>query len=683
MGRGRLGGRGGAAGRGSDLHYPIDILGGALVSERSFTPLHRISFRPQGETIEVPDDALLSDAITQAGIALNLPCGGQGRCGRCKVIVEEGKVERPSTSRLSPIELEQGYALACQTRVHDDLQVFIPPQEAILRRLPSEKAAAEVPALPVQCDWQSFPPVRKFFLSIEPPSLSDNTTDFERLKRELARQHDVKQLRASLPTLRKLAHTLRESETEDSGWQMTAVLEMRTWVAGEGRHRLIDLRPGDHTGRTLGVAVDVGTTSNVVYLIDFGTGHCIDSASAYNKQISCGEDIISRIIYAQKEGGLEHLQRLVVQTINQLLYELAERNCIDPSEIYFMTVAGNTTMIHLFLALDPAFIRLEPYIPTVTHPLPVRASELGMHICPEATVDCLPGVGAYVGADITAGVLSSGMSKTDRLTLFIDIGTNGEIVLGNADWLISCACSAGPAFEGAGVRSGMRATVGAIEEAWISGNTYEPTYSVIGDVPPRGICGSGLISLLGELLMTGIIDRSGHLDRRLKTPRVRTGELGAEYVLAWAEETEHRKEDIVITEADISNLIRAKGAIYAGFSVLTKSVGIALADVEEVFIGGAFGKHIDIEKAIQIGLMPDMPWERFKYLGNTSVMGAFVASVCRDGRREVIDIGEKMTYLELSADNRFMQEFTSALFLPHTDTTAFPSVMCLLNERGG
>ncbi|MGB9880839.1 MAG: ASKHA domain-containing protein [Anaerolineae bacterium] len=642
---------------------------------------NKVFFRPDGKTVTVPEGTLLSDAIAQAGIRFNLPCGGQGRCGRCKVVVEKGEVKRRSTSRLTAVELEQGYALACQTMVSGDLQVFIPPQEAILRRLPSEKAAAEIPTLPVECDWQSHPIVRKFFLTIEPPSLSDNTTDFERLQRELAKQYNIRNIVASLPMLRKLARTLRESEGEDGSWQVTAVLEMGSWLDEDAPPRLIDLRPGDRTGRTLAIAVDIGTTTNMVYLVDLASGKFIDSAAAYNAQISCGEDIISRILYARKEGGLEHLQRLVVGTINELLHELAERNGIDWSEIYAMTVAGNTTMIHLFLALDPSFIRLEPYIPTINHPPPVRASELGIHICPEAPVDCLPGVGAYVGGDITAGVLSSGMFQTDKLTLFIDVGTNGEIVLGNADWLICCACSAGPAFEGAGVHSGMRATVGAIEEVWINAQTYEPTYQVIGDVPPRGICGSAMISLLAEMFITGIIDKSGRINRNLNTPRVRVGEHGPEYVVAWAKETQDQKEDIVLTEVDISNLIRAKGAIYAGFSVLTTSVGIDLADVEQVLIGGAFGKYIDVEKAIQIGLLPDMPWERFKYLGNTSVLGAFTALLCRDMRREVVEIARKMTYLELSADNRFMEQFTSALFLPHTDITAFPSVMRLLKEQ--
>jgi uncharacterized 2Fe-2S/4Fe-4S cluster protein (DUF4445 family) len=650
----------------------------------------KIVFRPEGKTVQVAAGTLLSDAIAQAGISLNLPCGGQGRCGRCRVVVESGPVERRSSSRLSPVELEQGYALACQTTVQGDLQVFIPPQEAIVRRLPSEKAAVEVPALPVECDWQNLPAVRMFFVTIEPPSLSDNTTDFERLKRELSKQHGIKDIVAGLPMLRRVASTLRRSETQEGkGWQVTAVLEMGTWVDENAPPRLIDLLPGDHAGRTLAIAVDIGTTSNVVYLVDLVSGKFVDSAAAYNAQISCGEDVISRILYARKEGGLEHLQRLVVGTINELLHELAERNSVDLNEIYAATVAGNTTMIHLFLALDPAYIRLEPYIPTVTFPQPVHAAELGIHICPQASVDCLPGVGAYVGGDITAGVLSSAMFKTDKLTLFIDVGTNGEIVLGNSDWLISCACSAGPAFEGAGVRSGMRATVGAIEEVWISADTYEPTYHVIGDGPPRGICGSGMISLLAEMFITGVTDKSGHLNRALDTPRIRVGEHGPEYVVAWAApsgagrtvETPGLTADIVLTEVDISNLIRAKGAIYAGFSVLTHSVGMDLADVEEVLIGGGFGKYIDIEKAIQIGLMPDMPWERFRYLGNTSVLGAFTALLCRDMRREVTEIAKKMTYLELSADNSFMEQFISALFLPHTDTTAFPSVMRLLAER--
>jgi len=653
--------------------------------------MYHVTLKPSGKRIEVEAGALLSDAIDQAGLELNLPCGGQGRCGRCKVVVEEGQVKRRSISRLSQTELEQGYALACQAVVESDLTVFIPPQEVILRALPSEKEARKVITLPMECDWRENP-IRSFFLEIEPPSLADNTTDLERLQRELARQHGIRGLVADLPTIKKLPRTLR-----DADWRVTAVLEMGTWLSPDGPPRLIDLRPGDRTANSWGLAVDIGTTSNVVYLMNLLTSQVVDTAAEYNAQISCGEDVISRIIYATKqEGGLEHLQRLVVQTINGRIAELVERNGIDPTEIDKLTVAGNPTMIHLFLGLWPESIRLEPYVPTVNHPPPVKAHELGLHVNPAATVDCLPGVGAYVGADTTAGVLSSRMYQTEQLTLFIDVGTNGEIVLGNFDWLLSCACSAGPAFEGSGVQSGMRATIGAIEEVWINTKTYEPTIRVIGDVPPRGICGSGMISLLAEMFITGVIDKAGKINQSLDTPRVRIGEHGPEYVVAWADAPplsppkpalskveglggmKGGREDVVLTEVDIANLIRAKAAFYAGFSVLTRSVGLELAEVEQVLIGGAFGQYINVEKAIQIGLLPDMPWERFKFLGNTSALGAYTALMCPDMRQEVMDIASRMTYLELSADNTFMDEFTKALFLPHTDLASFPSVVRLL-----
>lgn len=639
--------------------------------------LFTCTFHPSGQSVRTEADTSLSDAIAAAGLQINLPCGGQGRCGRCKVIVESGDVQRRAINRLSSTELEQGYALACQSYVQSDVTVFVPPQEEmIVRKMPSEKRTRKAIELPIECDWTVQQDLRQFHLVIDPPSLTDNTTDFARLKRALWQQHGVRNLWIDLPTLRKLASTLR-----DADWGVTAILEMRTW-ANSGPPRLLDILPGDQTAAPLyAVAVDIGTTSNVVYLVEMKSGKVVDSGIEYNRQISCGEDIISRIVYAKRKGGLEHLQHLVIQTINGLIEEICERQGIEPTSIQRMTVAGNTTMIHLFLALWPEPIRREPYIPTVNHPLPVKARELGLHVNPETTVDCLPGIGSYVGADITAGVLSSKMFATDKLTLFIDVGTNGEIVLGNNDWLISCACSAGPAFEGSGVHSGMRAATGAIEEVWVNTNTYEPTYRTIGNVPPRGICGSGIIALLAEMFVTGVADKAGKINQGLNTPRIRRGEHGMEYVVAWKEEAHGKKKDIVITDVDISNLLRAKAAIYAGFAVLVRSVGLQLADVEQVLIGGAFGKHIDVEKAIQIGLLPDMPWDRFNFLGNTSALGAYTALLCPDLRQEVVEIANKMTYLELSADNTFYDEFTKALFLPHTDIATFPSVARLLEGR--
>jgi len=635
---------------------------------------YTVLFKPEDKRVEVPSGSLIQDAALEAGVEINMPCGGQGRCGRCAVIVEEGKVRRRSALRLSAQEVEEGWALACQTVIESDLVVTIPPQEAIERRIPTAKVAAKI-ALPFPYDWRQDQAIQKCFVSVEPPSLDDNTDDFSRLKRALTKKHGIRDLVADLPPLRKVGAVLREAE-----WQVTAVLELDTWATPEGPPRLVDILPGDGTATSWGVAVDIGTTSNVVYLVDLLSGEVRDMATDYNGQIARGEDIISRIIYASQDDGLRELQELVVGTINKLLKRVCGRQGIKSSEIYKMAAAGNSTMIHLFLALPPESIRLEPYVTATNHPLPIRAREIGIDINPEATIDCLPSVGSYMGADITAGIASSGLCESKKLTLFMDIGTNGEIVLGDRDWLISCACSAGPAFEGAGVEHGMRATAGAIEEVWINGQTLEPTYRVIGNEAPRGLCGSALISLLAEMFITGIVDKRGRVRKDLDTPRMREGEHGWEYVVAWGTETAHG-QDIVITQVDIENLIRAKAAIHAGYSVLSKSLDVEISQVEEFLIAGAFGQYLNVERAIQIGLLPDMPWEKFKFLGNTSVRGAYMALLSRQARQEIAGIAQMMTYMELSADNRFTQEFVSALFLPHTQIEEYPSVMALLEEQ--
>ena len=634
---------------------------------------YTVHFKPSDQRVEVRRGTLIWEAARQAGLEINMPCGGQGRCGRCAVIVESGRVHRRSSLRLSASDIEQGYALACQTVIEGDLVVSIPPQEKIERRLTTDKVAAEV-TVPFDYDWQRDQPLRALYLELDPPSLADQTDDWARVQRTLRQQHGLGQVVTTLPTLRHLARTLREAD-----WKVTAIVELDTWQAPNGPPRLIEVLPGNRTDRLFGAAIDIGTTSNVVYLVDLITGRVVAQAADYNAQISRGEDIISRIIYASKNSGLGELQKLVLDTLNRLLRRVARLARIETNEIYKAVVAGNSTMMHLFLAMPPETIRLTPYITTANQPPPVMATELGLEVHPQATVDCLPGVASYVGADITAGVVSSGLAETDKLTLFMDIGTNGETVLGTQDWFIACACSAGPAFEGAGVLHGMRATAGAIEEIWINSQTYEPTYRVIGNQAPKGLCGSGLISLLAELFVTGVMDKGGNLRLDLGSPRVREGAHGPEYVVAWADETAIG-EDIVLTKVDIDNLLRAKAAIYAGYAVLCHSVGVDPADVEQVLIGGAFGQYINVEKAIQIGLLPDMPWERFHFLGNTSVRGAYMALLSRRIRQQIAEVANKMTYLELSADNSFYNEFTSALFLPHTDIERFPSVREVLGD---
>lgn len=638
--------------------------------------MYTVHFEPAGADVQVPTGTLIEEAARQAGIELNMPCGGQGRCGRCAVIVDEGQVRRRSTLRLSPEDVAAGFALACQTVIEGDVMITVPPQERIERRLTTEKQAVRV-VFPYPYDPQTQQPIQRFFVSLEPPSLDDQLDDWARLQRELRRRYGLSALTAHLPVLQELGRTLRQAE-----WQVTAVVELDTWDRPQGPPRLIDVLPGDQTAVSWGAAVDIGTTTVTVCLVNLLTGEVVAQGADYNAQIGRGEDIISRIVYASKGQGLVELQRLVRETINTVLARACRRGKVDPRQVHKVTVAGNTTMLHLLLAVPPEPIRLTPYIPTVNHWPPVRAEELGLAVHPQATVDCLPGVASYVGADITAGVISTGVCDTRALTLFLDIGTNGEMVLGDCDWLVSCACSAGPAFEGAGVDCGMRATEGAIEEVWISGQTYEPTYRVIGNERPRGICGSGLISLLAEMFITGVVDKGGNFNFHLPTPRVREGRHGGEYVVAWGSETEHGR-DIVITKVDIDNLLRAKAAIYAGFSVLARSVGLELSDAEQVLIGGAFGQYINVEKAIQIGLLPDVPWDKFQFLGNTSVRGATMALLSRDMRRRVAEVAERMTYLELSADNTFYEEFTSALFLPHTDMDKFPSVAAMLRRGNG
>lgn len=625
---------------------------------------------------------MILDAAREAGIDINVPCGGQGRCGRCAVVVEQGNARRRSTLRLSAQDLQAGFALACQTVVEGDLVVFVPPQEEITRHLTTEKTAAKI-AVPFAYDWRSDCNIHKHAIYVEPPSLADNTDDFARLQRELARQLNLNDVSAPLSVLRKLARVLRESD-----WRLTVVVER-----DEHGTRLLDVEPGDNAYTLYGAAVDIGTTTVTVYLVDLMSGEVVEIAADYNAQIKRGEDVISRIIYASKRNngtdGLAELQGFVVGTINRLLETCARRRQISTDEIFKMSIVGNSTMMHILLQVPPENIRLAPYTTTVNFPPRVAASELGLKVNPEARVESLPSVASFMGSDITAGVLSSGMFDTDKLTLFLDIGTNGEMVLGTRDWLISCACSAGPAFEGAGVQFGMRATTGAVEEVWINGETFEPTIRLIGKAKASGLCGSGLISLLAEMFITGVTDKAGHIVNRAgenssygidKHSRIRDGEHGPEYVVVWGNESASG-QDIVITQVDIDNLLRAKAAIYAGYQMLAQSVGVKLEQVEQILIGGSFGQHINVEKAIEIGLLPDLPWDRFQFLGNTAARGAYRALLKREAREEIEEIARKMTYLELAADNAFTDQFLAALFLPHTDMTQFPSVQKVLDHE--
>ncbi|MDT8335464.1 MAG: ASKHA domain-containing protein, partial [Desulfurivibrionaceae bacterium] len=466
--------------------------------------------------------------------------------------------------------------------------------------------------------------------------------------------------------LQELPMTLREAD-----WEVTVI--MLRGKRAEEPDRIIGVEPGDTTDRLYGLAVDIGTTTISGLLLDLNSGKVLAEASGYNEQIRFGEDVISRIIYSQKPGGLEDLQEQVVRTINKVIENVCREVIISPSDISYIMAAGNTVMSQLLLAINPKYLREAPYVPTCSQMPLTRAAAIGVYAHPSVRLFLYPSVASYIGGDIVSGVHACQMHKSPALTLFIDIGTNGEIVIGNRDWMACAACSAGPAFEGGGIRHGMRANTGAIENFHIHPETLDPMIVTIDRTKPAGICGSGLISIVSELLEAGVVDQQGKFNRRLDHPRIREGHDGYEYVLAWAGDS-LTGEDIVITEVDLDNLTRAKGAMYAGYQTLLESVGMTFNDLERVILAGNFGAYIDLERAICIGLLPDIDREKFYYLGNASLTGCQISLIDTNRFRERTEVRNLMTNMELSENPQFMNHYMAALFLPHTDMDLFPTV---------
>ncbi len=635
---------------------------------------HTITFLPDNISTEVEQGTTIYKAVKAAGVYVLSSCGGKGNCGKCKVVVKSGAVESgKSRSFLSAEEAEQGYVLACHAKVQGDVTVEIPPESRMQakHKIATGSKTGELFELMLAAGGCLDSRIRRIYLELNPPTLDDSISDYERLRRCLDKAGlDASHLHLNVLALKKLPQALR-----DGNWKVTVSL----FQVGEVLE-VLDLFPGDATKRRFGAAVDIGTTTVVVYLVDMATGAVLGTASTYNSQVKCGDDVISRIVYATERDGLQELQDLAVSNINTLLGDLAKEHNVPPTMIDYVVVAGNTTMEHLFYGVDPQHLREEPYIPAAAFFPLVRGKSVGLKADPQALVYSMPNVASYVGGDITAGVLMSQIHKKEAVSLFIDIGTNGEIVLGNKEWLVTAACSAGPAFEGSGIKFGMRAMEGAIEEVEIDPGTYEVNYRVIGDAKPLGICGSGMIDALAEMYLTGVIDQKGKIREETGSKRIRRGETGLEYVLAWRVESAINKE-IVLTEVDLDNLIRAKAAIYAGFATLLGQMGMTFADVDKVYIAGGFGRYIDVERAITIGMLPDLAADKFVFLGNTSIMGAYFALLCDKLRHEAEEIARKMTYIELSVSRSFMDEYLSALFLPHTNLDAFPTVKKELEER--
>ena len=506
----------------------------------------------------------------------------------------------------------------------------------------------------------SFEPLaKKIFLSLEKPSLDSSVADFERIAHKLNVHVEIE-----LNLLSVLEKVLRDAE-----WHITVTLADCGICS-----KITKIESEDTTGKNYGIALDIGTTTVVVYLVDLNNGKTLKAKASYNKQIAFGDDVITRIMYAEDKDGLNRLCTAIKGTINNLINKIAAEENILLTDINAVYCAGNTTMMHLFLNIPPCNIRKEPYIPVFNKCPVIKSRDTGLNINPEGIISCAPGVASYVGGDITAGVLACGMDNYSTISLLVDLGTNGEIVLGNKDWMLCCACSAGPAFEGVGIKCGMHAVNGAIERIELIENKSRVKYSTIDNMKPRGICGSGLLDIPAELLKNNVINRAGKFVPE-NSSLVRKSDNNNEYefVIVSPEESA-TGEKIVITESDIQNLMRSKGAVFLGIEILLKQVGLKFEDIEHIYVSGGFGTHIDIEKAIIIGLFPDISRDKFSFIGNSSITGAKICLLSRKARERIEVIARKMTYIELSTDPLFMSEYTSTLFLPHTRLDLFPSV---------
>ena len=641
---------------------------------------HKIVFLPHETEITVPDGETIIHAAMEAGVHVNASCGGEGVCGKCRVLIEEGTVAGGISEKLSQKDQDQGYRLACQAVAQSDLVARIPVESAMdasalrLHKTPRKTAHIRVMDFNELKEKGLFvAPVEKIFLQLPEPTLQDNLSDITRLISYLNAQHDEHRLDVALSVIRKIPDAIREKDFE-----VTATLVRP--VRDVGKTRLINVQPGDTTSRSYAIAMDIGTTTIYGQVIDLISGEVLAEYGDFNGQISYGEDVITRIVYAEKPGGLERLHEVVMNTINKVLEKIIKQSGIDHEDLSTITLAGNTTMTQLMLKINPRYIRRSPYVPAATLYPPTRAKDLGMAVKDHVSALVYPAVSSYVGGDIVAGVMGSGIYRAEALTLYLDVGTNAEIVIGNKDWLACAACSAGPAFEGGGLKYGMRAEKGAIEDFSIDPVTYEPMIITIGNVRPKGICGSGLITMVATMFEMGIINNLGKFNRDLKTERIRQADGVYEFVLAWKDETQIDR-DVSLTEIDIENLIRAKGAIYSGCMTLLTEVGMNLLEIEHIILAGGFGSYVDLEKAMVIGLLPEMDPTKVTFIGNGSLMGARMSSLTNRIRKDVVEVTHKMTNFELSDTASYMDNYIAALFLPHTDIDQFPKLKVRLEAR--
>ncbi len=633
---------------------------------------HKVIFLPDIKEVEVEEGTAILQAAEQADISINNLCGGEGLCGECRVQIKKGKaqVDKNTIGFLTGQEIEQGFVLACQTKVTDDLEILVPiksraeqekilmtgspvvygePEKVILTRRSRERVMSQDPI------------VKKVFLTLPEPTMQDNISDIDRITRELRKTTDYEDFEISLSCLQNLADKLRSND-----WKITATIARH-----DNLGKIMKIEEGDTSDRNYGLAIDIGTTTVVVQLVNLKTGKIIATKGSHNLQARYGEDVISRMVFACTRGSVDPVHKAVIANINNLVRSLTTECHVKSEDINAIVAAGNTTMSHFLMNLRPCSLRLEPYVPTTTVYPQIFARELGIEIAKQGILETLPSVASYVGGDIVAGVLACGIADRPEIRCLIDIGTNGEIVIGNNEWLVCCSASAGPAFEGAGAKSGMRATTGAIEKVEIKDDVVH--YETIGKVKPRGICGSGLIDLIYEMVRNGIIDRSGKFDTLKYTPRLNVDQGDPRYIIVPVPDSE-TGQVITISEAEIANLMKSKGAVFAAIKSLTDYVGMSFDKFENIYVAGGFGSSLNIPKAIAIGLLPDVDPGKMQFIGNSSLTGARISLMSISSFEKTREIARRMTNIELSNYSPFMNEFIAALFLPHTDIKLFPSV---------
>ena len=636
-----------------------------------------------GSTVEAFANAgdNLLEVARGANVAIDAPCSGNGACGKCRVQLKSGELESKKTLHISDEEYQAGWRLSCCSKISADVNVLVPDIASAYksRMKVADLSSKEEIAIfeNAKSDIQLAGIELKNSLEVvdvlmDVPSLDDTMPDNERLTRALRKYLNINRVRIPYVVLKKLPDVLRENN-----FAVKCVIR-----ATSDDMYVYDIFGKDEDVIIGGLAIDIGTTTVSAVLINMENGEILAKSSAGNGQIRFGADVINRIVESQKPGGQKKLQDAVIkETINPMIHEMCRSANFPANRIYRMCVASNTTMNHLFAGINSDPLRTEPYIPAFFKTNSLFASDVGVDINKDAHIIMAPNIGSYVGGDITAGTLVSQIWNRPEFSLFIDLGTNGELVFGNSDFMMSCACSAGPAFEGGDISCGMRATDGAIEACTIDKETMEPTYKIVGDpgTKPVGLCGSGIIDVISELYICGIINPKGKFIREGK--RIKHDKYGmGSYILAFEEEAGSVK-DVEITEVDIDNFIRAKGAIFSAIRTMLTSLDFDVSMIDDVYVAGGIGSGINMQNAVNIGMFPDIPIEKFHYIGNSSLTGAYLMLLSTPAEKKTYELASNMTYMELSTVPIYMDEFVGACFIPHTDTSMFPTVMEEVQNR--